>query len=151
MSGTYGELTCPVCEEQTTVPKIAGGARIDQCRNCKGAWFDSGELQKAIGVNHRRLPSKALGDRNCPACEEPMKILDFPGTNVEIDLCAQCGGIWLDAGEFRGIREDLGQVEKRKRSKKKPPPDDEDIPGIKGALIRFINSSLTSLTDISGR
>lgn len=35
---------------------------------------------------------------NCPVCDEAMLILEYE--DVEVDFCAECGGIWLDAGEL---------------------------------------------------
>ena len=35
---------------------------------------------------------------DCPACKNAMITLELAG--VEIDYCADCGGIWLDAGEL---------------------------------------------------
>lgn len=35
---------------------------------------------------------------NCPACKEPMVIIEF--NKVETDYCTNCGGIWLDSGEL---------------------------------------------------
>lgn len=35
---------------------------------------------------------------NCPACREPMIVLELEET--EIDHCISCKGIWLDAGEL---------------------------------------------------
>lgn len=35
---------------------------------------------------------------DCPVCREAMIVLELD--EVEIDYCADCGGIWLDAGEL---------------------------------------------------
>ena len=36
---------------------------------------------------------------NCPVCkDEPMIVLEY--SEVEIDFCVACQGIWLDAGEI---------------------------------------------------
>jgi Zn-finger nucleic acid-binding protein len=35
---------------------------------------------------------------NCPACKNPMVILEL--NQVEIDYCSVCKGIWLDRGEL---------------------------------------------------
>ena len=35
---------------------------------------------------------------NCPACKNPMVILEL--NQVEIDYCTVCKGIWLDRGEL---------------------------------------------------
>lgn len=37
-------------------------------------------------------------DMNCPACNEPLVTCEYE--QVEVDWCASCGGVWLDAGEF---------------------------------------------------
>jgi Zn-finger nucleic acid-binding protein len=34
----------------------------------------------------------------CPACKEPMIVLELD--EVEVDHCISCGGIWLDGGEL---------------------------------------------------
>lgn len=46
--------------------------------------------------------------RNCPACSARLATVRHNG--VEVDRCGACGGIWLDAGEFRSLlnaRKDL--------------------------------------------
>ncbi len=35
---------------------------------------------------------------NCPSCDEPLVTCEYD--HVEVDWCAACGGVWLDAGEF---------------------------------------------------
>lgn len=44
---------------------------------------------------------------NCPACSEPMIVLEL--SEVEIDHCISCGGIWLDAGELELLLGDSPQ------------------------------------------
>lgn len=41
---------------------------------------------------------------NCSVCKEPMIVLEL--SEVEIDYCISCGGIWLDAGELELLLED---------------------------------------------
>ncbi len=38
---------------------------------------------------------------NCPACKNPMIILEL--NQVEVDYCTSCKGIWLDRGELELI------------------------------------------------
>ena len=40
---------------------------------------------------------------DCPGCKEPMVVLELE--EVEIDYCAECGGVWLDAGELELLLE----------------------------------------------
>jgi hypothetical protein len=37
----------------------------------------------------------------CPKCDEPLFLLNLRGT--EFDFCAECRGLWLDAGELEAI------------------------------------------------
>lgn len=39
----------------------------------------------------------------CPVCHVPMEIQLFPLTEIEIDVCPNCGGIFLDKGELKEI------------------------------------------------
>lgn len=38
---------------------------------------------------------------NCPLCNKPMAVKKYEG--VDVDICGECGGVWLDKGE-------LGQI-----------------------------------------
>ena len=39
----------------------------------------------------------------CPACKEPLVALEKEG--IEVDWCASCRGVWLDAGELELLHE----------------------------------------------
>jgi Zn-finger nucleic acid-binding protein len=47
---------------------------------------------------------------DCPVCKNAMITLEL--VDVEIDYCADCGGIWLDAGELEML---LGASEKARQ------------------------------------
>jgi len=47
---------------------------------------------------------------DCPVCKNAMITLELQ--NVEIDLCTECDGIWLDTGELEML---LGEPEKAKQ------------------------------------
>ena len=38
---------------------------------------------------------------NCPLCESPMKEIERYG--VDVDMCPECKGVWLDRGEIEKI------------------------------------------------
>ena len=38
---------------------------------------------------------------DCPVCESPMKEIERYG--VDIDICPECKGVWLDRGEIEKI------------------------------------------------
>ena len=43
----------------------------------------------------------------CPKCNDTLVAIDYADTDVEIDYCPACKGVWLDAGEFQKIIEAL--------------------------------------------
>ena len=47
---------------------------------------------------------------NCPVCKEPMIVLEL--NKAEIDLCDNCGGIWLDSGEIELLLRDSDKKDK---------------------------------------
>lgn len=47
----------------------------------------------------------------CLTCQKDMDMKEFGG--VEIDICPECGGVWLDGGELKhltGLDPDEGRV-----------------------------------------
>jgi len=100
---------------------------LDICYGgCGGIWFDANELERVDGRAATSLhtvwtaPHKKVEltePRPCPRC--PEQILDrrwfSAAKKVEIDQCPKCGGIWLDAGEFSVIYDEM------KMSKITPP------------------------------
>ena len=44
---------------------------------------------------------KELHYMRCPKCGMSLKEIEYKG--VKIDKCAQCDGIWLDAGELEAV------------------------------------------------
>ena len=38
---------------------------------------------------------------DCPKCEGKLHTGNFE--NVQVDICDQCGGVWLDAGEMQQV------------------------------------------------
>jgi len=45
---------------------------------------------------------------DCPICRSAMITLEL--TDVEIDYCTNCGGIWLDSGELELLLDDAEQA-----------------------------------------
>jgi Zn-finger nucleic acid-binding protein len=92
---------------------------LDICYGgCGGIWFDATELERvgpraattlhtiwSVPVNNL----KSAEIRFCPRCTG--QVLDrkwfSERKQVEIDQCPICGGIWLDAGEFTRVYDEL--------------------------------------------
>ena len=111
-------MKCPSCKNPLR-EKGAGGMTLDVCYGgCGGIWFDASELER---VNARAATTlhtiwnvpvgnvKLTAPRPCPRC--PELVLERKWFSdlkkVEIDQCSKCGGIWLDAGEFTRIYDEI--------------------------------------------
>jgi Zn-finger nucleic acid-binding protein len=103
-------MLCPRCKTVELTEKKAEqfGLKLDVCGQCRGVWFDGGELERALGMGGKKLkvPVAAPAQHmECPRCTNAdLYNFDYPGTKVAIDMCKKCGGIWLDGGEFPKIR-----------------------------------------------
>ena len=111
-------MICPVCGNNLTEMSV-GDIVIDVCKNgCAGLWFDNFELQK-VDEKHehagevlldieknKNVPVDFEAKRKCPKCDDIVMMRHFFSVKykVAIDECAQCAGIWLDAGELADIR-----------------------------------------------
>jgi Zn-finger nucleic acid-binding protein len=108
-------MICPACGN-TLSNMVAGNVAVDVCRGgCGGAWFDNFELKRIDGDGASALAhvgrDPALhvtdaGRRPCPRCDDQPMFRRFysPKKVVQIDECPNCGGVWLDAGEFEAIQ-----------------------------------------------
>ena len=110
-------LFCPSCQTVTMLKcgSADADAIIDRCAECFGLWFDGGEIRqflKSDNFKERFLadpkPSVetdlsgdgAAGDvkRECPRCQRALEQLCI--ADVTVDVCIDCLGVWLDAGEL---------------------------------------------------
>jgi|TARA_B110000438_G_scaffold43793_1_gene43733 Zn-finger nucleic acid-binding protein len=98
---------CPRCFSELKPEKLSKGlwkVEIDKCESCSGIYLDKGELMTLTGnrpLHH--LTTKHLGidsgsELLCPSCGSIMD--DEHPDGVEIDVCLQCNGVWLDKKEL---------------------------------------------------
>ena len=98
---------CPRCFSELISENLSKGiwkVEIDKCHSCSGIYLDKGELMTLTGnrpLHH--LTTKHLGIDSgskllCPSCGSIMDD-EHPG-GVEIDVCLQCNGVWLDKKEL---------------------------------------------------
>lgn len=111
-------MKCPSCKNPLR-EKNAGGLTLDLCYGgCGGIWFDASELERVSARAATTLHTiwqipisnvKLTDPRWCPRCPELVLerkwISDLK--QVEIDQCPRCGGVWLDAGEFTRIYDEI--------------------------------------------
>ncbi len=112
-------MKCLHCNIELT-KKTVKNVEVDECEKCKGMWFEDGDLRKAkdfINENlswldfdiwrHEDQFRTNPANLPCPRCNRILVSINYADTNVEIDYCPTCGGIWLDKGEFKKIVESL--------------------------------------------
>jgi hypothetical protein len=121
-------VICPACDRELT-RWTSPVLEVDVCDGgCGGIWFDHCELAKVdeaaeaageglLDVERDRSLEIDLDRRRlCPKCTDGvvmMRHFTSVARKVTIDECAECGGIWLDAGELRAIRTEFPTDEAR--------------------------------------
>jgi Zn-finger nucleic acid-binding protein len=110
--------------------------KVDRCERCGGVWFDAGELEAVLSVAAKKL--RVPPGAQCPS---PLYRFQYPQTYVKIEMCTECGGLWLDAGEFTEIEAVRKALEKDGALDELAQPG-----GVKGALLNFVNTAIEALT-----
>ncbi len=94
------------------------GIEVDRCPHCAGIWLEAGTLKRVLGA----MPRTSLDPFEAPVCAEdgaPMRCsrcgaatVLVSGLPVQINVCAACRGIWLDAHELGKLKacDDAGQL-----------------------------------------
>jgi Zn-finger nucleic acid-binding protein len=109
--------TCPQCSgvQLVEIPYSPDSSLlIDYCEQCKGTWFDGGELFDLDNVaanpeNTKLILGRAVYEmrhkmgktdiKKCPKCAQPTLQAFKTSEDVEVDFCSKCKGIWLEKGE----------------------------------------------------
>lgn len=110
-------LPCVACSGRMLAYACGQGELIiDFCSSCEGFWFDGGELQRLVQepalLDTFQLPPHGRHSRpdlpshwrNCPRCTG-QKLSSTRLGDVTLDVCLQCRGSWLDAGELQRLSE----------------------------------------------
>jgi Zn-finger nucleic acid-binding protein len=121
-------MDCPACGHALS-PRAAGALTVDVCEGgCGGVWFDHYELKKvdeasesdgAALLDVRRDPNVVVDPEKrygCPNCTDGVVMMRHFWSvrrEVTIDECPECGGVFLDAGELREIRDQFPTEEAR--------------------------------------
>ena len=107
---------CPKCKANMFASDYAKLTQYYQCDSCKGLmlskkgletlreqWLseivvDTGDVK--VGRAHNRMPGV-----ECPCCEKAMdRIADAEQAHVNLDFCADCDLVYLDAGELTDLK-----------------------------------------------
>ncbi len=114
-------MKCPNDQADLRHQQYEGEIDIDRCPSCRGVWLDHGELRKAqenlsedhsarlaeIGSAARAYEfarQKAKVPGACPRCGCGLIQEEYAYcSQILVDRCADCLGIWLDAGELQAL------------------------------------------------
>ena len=86
---------------------------VDRCPTCKGGWLDADELSrleetvKSTEEQRRATIQYAnhASELTCPKCGGSMTAFNYRAYSLELDVCDQHHGFWLDDGEAIRVRE----------------------------------------------
>jgi Zn-finger nucleic acid-binding protein len=121
-------MICPVCKHHMIVVEYHK-VELDYCSNCKGVWFDSGELELLLrsygleepkaffnGIFSSQEASSREKKRKCPICGRKMKKTAIRGQpEILIDVCPEKHGLWFDGGEVAQLIQRLAVEQEPKR------------------------------------
>lgn len=108
-------MPCPSCGfgfKEIRIDHIV----LDECRSCGGIWFEHDELRLLKDAQNERLgwldtdlfadpikikamPSSLL----CPTDDTPLARVTYDGSDIKVDVCSICKGVWLNKGELEQI------------------------------------------------
>ena len=89
---------------------------VDYCPECKGFWLDGGEFERALNderfdveksfaeakMEKAQEGSVRPSDCQCPRCVVG-QLKPFKRSNVRLDQCDGCNGIFFDQGELDAL------------------------------------------------
>ena len=115
-------MKCPKDGTPLEASRYEADVRVDACPACRGTWLDAGELERIQAVRERsheallaHMPdygydaialARAKADRaiDCPKCGAPLARREYGYcSQVLIDVCPGCAGIWLDDREVAAL------------------------------------------------
>ena len=112
-------MKCPGCHITLTEKSIED-TKVDECGQCKGIWFEDGELREVKDIaepdtnwmdfeiwKHEDRFTSEPRNLACPKCFQNMVAVDYDKTAVVINYCPACKGTWLEKDEFKQIIEAL--------------------------------------------
>jgi Zn-finger nucleic acid-binding protein len=113
-------LKCPLCPGSILVKHEVNGTIVDFCESCGGIWLAKGELNKITHphdgdiefCSHENKENSVVTNRLCPVCDNKRLIQDnfIEYSDIKIEYCKCCGGIWLDKGELDTINKEIDSL-----------------------------------------
>lgn len=113
-------MKCPNCQEAKLEEIIFNKVGVNYCPKCLGLWFEEDELRNAkdekdqdfnwLDIDLWSDQTKfqlGAGRKACPKDGVPLYEVRYGDSDIRVDVCEQCRGIWLDRGEFKKIAQYL--------------------------------------------
>ncbi len=115
------EMKCPKCENSTLERKSLNDVTVDVCPVCKGVWLGKGELDIITHPHEGSLEycSTELIEEDrrteyiCPECDADSRLsrVNFVEySDILMETCRECHGIWLDRGELDAINAEVDKL-----------------------------------------
>ena len=116
-------MDCPRCVAPLQEQTYEGDVRVDRCASCGGMWLNRGELEAiqetrehdysdalseigGVARAYELARQKALPGIACPRCRRPLVAREYGYcSQILIDVCPDCEGVWLDGGEMRALEQ----------------------------------------------
>lgn len=123
-------MHCPLCKIKLE-KVVLSGVEVDYCPKCLGTFFEEEELRWAKDEKDRNLRWLDIDlwkdqekfkiaplQKLCPWCRLPLYETNYgdspvrqaqgdaeriEASDIKVDVCNICHGIWLDRGEFKKI------------------------------------------------
>jgi len=108
-------MNCPKCNGELE-SRTLDDVQVHECTQCHGVWFEQNALRRAkdeANADLRWMDFDIWKDHDqfqinehsllCPSCQVKMAAIQYGSTQVTVDACPKCHGIWLDKGEFEQI------------------------------------------------
>jgi Zn-finger nucleic acid-binding protein len=115
-------MKCPIDQTELRVQNYEADIEVGGCPSCGGIWLEKGELEAIENVREHdyaeelaRMPDlgfnayelalqKSGRTLMCPKCGAEMESREYARcSQVMIDVCPSCHGIWLDKGELEAL------------------------------------------------
>jgi uncharacterized protein len=105
-------MECPRDGRELIVEHVHG-IEVDHCPQCNGRWLDHHELDQLEATtgatDAERRATIEFGEKDseldCPKCGKRMRAFNYRAYNLELDVCLDEHGYWLDAGEEGRVRD----------------------------------------------
>lgn len=115
-------MRCPNDSNELIKTRYEASIEVDQCPACQGMWLDQGELEaiqetrdhdysaelnalpNVVAQSYRLAQARHEATYRCPQCDADMSKREYGyGSQVMIDVCPSCRGIWLHQNEIQEL------------------------------------------------